>query len=154
MSRVIAAAYSTFQVEPASWRDLGALRSLEKVCFPKDSWPLWDLIGVLTLPNLIRLRAVVEGEMVGFIAADIRAQEKTAWIATLGVLPEQRGRGIGTQLLRECEQQIRLPWVRLCVRLSNEEAIRLYQREGYHRDGLWQRYYIDGEDALVMEKKL
>ena len=143
-------------IELATWRDLNPVRELEKVCFPQDAWPLWDIIGVLTLPNVVRLKATIGGKMVGFIAGDIRPHEKAAWIATIGVMPEFRRRGIGVALLRHCEAHLRqrVPRVRLCVRASNEPAIRLYQGEGYQQNGLWPRYYQDGEDAVVMDKIL
>jgi ribosomal protein S18 acetylase RimI-like enzyme len=140
-------------IEPASIRDLAALRYVEKMCFPKDAWPLIDLIGVLTFPAVIRLKAVNGKEMVGFIAGDVRRLEGVAWIATVGVLPEHRGRGIGSALLQACEDKIPLNRIRLCVRVSNETAIRLYERRGYERVGEWSRYYQDGESALVMEKR-
>jgi len=139
-------------IEPASWRDLNGLRHLEQVCFPKDSWPLLDLVGVLTLPSVIRLKAAAGDLLVGFIAGDIRRSQHQAWIATIGVLPEFRGRGIGKSLLRACEQRLDVPRVRLCVRSSNEAAIQLYLSEGYQRAGTWASYYQDGENALVMEK--
>ena len=145
---------SPFHIEAANWRDLNTLRRLEQVCFPKDVWPLWDLIGVLTLPSVLRLKAMVDGEMVGFIAADIRRSENIAWIATIGVLPEFRGQGIGSSLLAACEAQATTARMRLNVRTSNETAIRLYRREGYEKVGLWPGYYQDGENALIMEKKL
>jgi ribosomal-protein-alanine acetyltransferase len=140
-------------VEPATWRDLNQLRNIEKVCFPQDAWPLWDLIGVLTLPNVVRLKAVADDHMVGFIAGDLRSSEHMAWIATVGVLPEYRGRGVGTALMKACEEQLGIQTIRLSVRVSNERAVRLYQRLGYQRVGLWPNYYLDGEDAVVMEKQ-
>ena len=73
MNQVLPAAPgSAAIVEPATWRDLNPLRSLEKICFPVDVWPLFDMIGVLTFPGVVRLKATQNGEMVGFIAADIR----------------------------------------------------------------------------------
>ena len=139
---------------PATWRDLNALRQVERVCFPKDAWPIWDLIGVLTLPNVVRLKAVVDEQMVGFIAADIRPSQRMAWIATIGVLPEYRGKGIGTVLLEACEQELQVDAIRLNVRLSNHTAIRLYKSLRYQPVGRWPHYYSDGEDALIMEKEL
>jgi ribosomal-protein-alanine N-acetyltransferase len=143
-----------FTIEQATWRDLNALRSLEQVCFPLDVWPLWDLTGVLILPNVVRLKAVVHERMVGFIAGDLRPSERMAWIATIGVLPEYRGQGIGAALLEACENQLNLPKVRLNVRVSNHTAIRLYHRSRYYEVGIWPRYYHDGEDALILEKQL
>ena len=139
-------------IEPASLRDLSALRHIERVCFPKDAWPLLDLIGVLTMPNVVRLKAMSDHQMVGFIAGDVRRMEGMTWIATLAVLPEYRGRGIGAALLQRCEAQIPVSRIRLCVRPSNEVAIRLYERFGYSKVGEWTKYYQDGEPALVMEK--
>lgn len=141
-------------IETATWRDLNALRYIEKTCFPKDAWPLWDLIGVLTLPNVVRLKAIQDGTMVGFIAGDVRPSQNLAWIATIGVLPEHRGKGIGSALLQTCEKNLEVAQVRLNVRASNLAAIRLYQQNGYQRAGTWPTYYQDGEDALVMEKRL
>jgi ribosomal protein S18 acetylase RimI-like enzyme len=137
---------------PASLRDLGQLRHVEQACFPKDAWPLLDLIAVLTFPDVVRLKAVVDGRMAGFIAGDPRRTEGMAWIATLGVLPEYRRQGIARQLLQECEKRLTSPRLRLCVRLDNTSAIQLYEQEGYLRVGTWTKYYNDGGDALVMEK--
>jgi ribosomal-protein-alanine N-acetyltransferase len=145
---------SSYTIEPATWHDLTPLRRIEKVCFPKDAWPLFDLIGILTFPSIVRLKAVCDGEMVGFVAGDIKRSERLAWIATIGVLPEYRGRGIGAALLRACEEKLEVPVIRLVVRQSNQTAIRLYERFGYAMMGKWRAYYSDGEDGTVMEKKV
>ena len=137
---------------PANLRDLGSLRRLEHACFLEDSWPLLDLVAVLTYSDVIRLKVMNGVKMVGFIAADPRPSEGMAWIATLGVAPEYRRQGIARALLRECESRIKQPRIRLCVRPSNQAAVRLYQREGYLEMDTWQKYYNDGESALVMEK--
>lgn len=145
---------NSYHIQTANWRDLNALRRLEKICFPKDNWPILDLVGVLTLSNVVRLKAVIDEQMVGFVAGDIKRAEQVAWVATIGVLPEYRRRGIGTALLEECEKQVQMPRMRLCVRLTNNSAIQLYENYGYERVNLWKRYYHDGEDAVVMEKSL
>ena len=149
-----AAAGAAASIQQATWRDLNAVRRLEHVCFPRDAWPLWDIIGVLSLPNIVRLKACVNGEMVGFIACDVRRVQRVAWVATVGVLPEHRGRGIGAMLLLASERQAGMPYMRLNVRVSNRSAIGLYRSLGYIDSGLWPDYYQDGEDALVMEKRV
>lgn len=138
---------------PATWRDLNQLRQLERLCFPQDAWPLLDLIGVLAMPNVVRLKAVEEPLMVGFIAAEVRKAENTAWIATLGVLPDYRRQGIGRTLLSMCEERLETRRICLNVRVSNAAAVKLYEDFGYVPNGSWPRYYEDGEDALVMEKR-
>ncbi|HSL42331.1 MAG TPA: GNAT family N-acetyltransferase [Anaerolineales bacterium] len=142
------------ELQTASLRDLGALRRLEQVCFEKDMWPLLDLIAVLTWPDVIKLKAVEDDEMIGFVACDPRPSEGVSWIATLGVAPRYQRRGIGRTLLRACEERTKMPRMKLTVRMSNHAAISMYEKEGYRSVDIWKRYYNDGEDGLVMEKKL
>ena len=81
------------------------------------------------------MKAVVSQQMVGFIAGDIRRVEGVAWIATVAVLPEYQHKGIGAALLQACEERITVRRIRLCVRLSNEEAIRYMKGPGISRWG-------------------
>jgi ribosomal protein S18 acetylase RimI-like enzyme len=141
-----------YSITQANWRDVGELRQLEKECFGEDSWPLWDIIGVLTMPGVVRLKAVMNERMVGFIGGDVQRGENTGWITTLGVFPAQRRLGIAAALLAECETQMGMNHVKLCVRKSNDPAILLYKRAGYQQIDIWHRYYSGGEDALVLEK--
>lgn len=145
---------TTFDIGNASWHDLNDLRKLEDICFAEDSWPLWDLIAVLTLPKIVRLKATVNGKMAGFIAGDPHPREGIGWIATLGVLPQYRRLGIAAALLEQCEKDLCLPSIRLSVRRSNEPALALYRKFGYQMVDVWRRYYHSGEDALVLEKKM
>jgi len=142
------------EIQTANIIDLAALRRLEAACFDKDAWPFLDLIAVLTFPEIIRLKAVDSGEMVGFVAGDPRSSEGVAWISTIGVDPRYQRRGIGRALLRACEAQVKLPLMKLTVRLSNHGAIAMYEQEGYRSLDIWKGYYNDGENGLVMVKKL
>jgi ribosomal protein S18 acetylase RimI-like enzyme len=141
-----------FDILPATWRDLGALRHLERECFPRDGWPLLDLIGVLSFPNFVRLKAVIQDKMVGFVAGDLRPSKDLAWIATIGVLPAYQRQGIASALLSTCEDRLTVSRIRLSVRVGNLPAINLYKGFGYQRLGKWASYYQDGSDALVFEK--
>jgi ribosomal-protein-alanine N-acetyltransferase len=142
------------QILSASILDLNALRKLEKESFDQDAWPLFDLIAVLTFPDVVRYKAVEDGHMVGFVAGDPRPRDGWGWIATIAVDPRFQRRGIGTALLHMCESNLGVPRSRLTVRLSNAGAISLYEREGYQTIDIWKAYYNDGEDAMVMEKTL
>jgi ribosomal-protein-alanine N-acetyltransferase len=139
-------------LQPASLFDLNLLRKVEQACFAQDAWPLLDLIAVLTLPGVVRIKAVESDQMIGFVAGDPHRLEGIGWIATIGVLPEYRGRGIGRALLEACEAQMNLPTVKLSVRPTNTEAIRMYQNAGFLTLETWRNYYGDGGDGLVMQK--
>jgi len=140
------------EITTANLLDLNALRQLEQICFPKDAWPMLDLIAVLSFPGVVRLKGVEDEQMIGFIAGDPRPSEGFSWIATIGVLPEYRGKGHGRALLAACEAGLTTPRVRLSVRSSNLDAIRMYEKAGYLHYERWARYYNDGEDAMIMEK--
>lgn len=145
---------SAVVITRASWRDLNALRDLEKVSFPLDAWPLLDMIGILTLPGVVRLKALAGTRLVGFVAGDVRRLEGVAWIATIMVHPDYRRQGIGARLLQACEARLPMGRVKLSVRESNQSAIGMYENFGYREVTRWPRYYNGGEDAVVMEKTM
>ena len=80
--------------------------------FEKDAWPLFDLIAVLTFPEVIRLKAVEDGQMVGFVAGDPRPPDGSGWIATIAVDPRYqatRHRACPAPCLRSQTQRAALP---------------------------------------------
>lgn len=143
-----------WMIQTADWRDYPQLQHLEKTCFrSEDMWPFWDLLGVLTFPGLIRLKASMDGQMVGFIGGEREAGRKIGWVTTLAVLPKYRRRGIAVDLLERCETLLAMPSIRLSVRASNQGAIGLYRSCGYAMVDIWKKYYAGNEDALVFEKR-
>lgn len=140
------------QITQATLRDLSYLRKLEEISFPIDRWPLLDLIGVLTIPGVIRLKAEIDGEFAGFIAGDEHRKKAEGWITTVAVFPEYRKMGIANQLLFECESLMRVSTIKLTVRKSNTAALLLYKKNGYMQSDTWEKYYIDGEDGIVLQK--
>ena len=143
-----------FLIVSATWRDFSQLRDLEHECFSKmDYWPFWDLIGILTFPGYVRLKAVFDGRMIGFIGGERVNPERTGWITTLATLPAYRRNNVAMRLLDACEKELDTPIFRLTVRASNQAAIRLYENAGYSVVNRRNRYYVGGEDALVYEKR-
>ncbi|PKO07320.1 MAG: hypothetical protein CVU41_01070 [Chloroflexi bacterium HGW-Chloroflexi-3] len=139
-------------IETASLKDLNNLRELERICFPIDNWPLLDLIGVLTIPGIIRIKATFLDNFVGFISGNSNNKESTGWITTIAVHPEFQNRGIAQLLLKECESRMSVGKIKLTVRKSNSKAIHLYEKNGYFVQEIWKSYYIDGEDAILFQK--
>lgn len=141
-----------FVIENATISDLNQLRELEKICFDQDAWPLMELLAVLVIPGLVRLKVDLDGKMAGFIGGDAHRSEGIGWITTVGVRPEYRRLGLASKLILACEEAMQMPSVRLSVRRSNFGAQHLYSGLGYNHVGVWEKYYEDGEDALIMEK--
>ena len=141
-------------IEPATWRDFTQLYHLQKKCFSSDDlWPFWDLIGILTLPGMVRIKAVMDGQMVGFLGGERQPVRNIGWITNVAVLPDYRRLGIARALLRESEAAFsEMKAIRLSVRASNDPAIQLYKSFGYRLIDRREQYYTGGEDALVFEK--
>jgi len=77
-----------------------------------------------------------------------------AHVTTIGIDLPYRGRGLGEALLlRLLDESVRrgANMMTLEVRISNEGAIRLYEKYGFSIHGVRPRYYSDnGEDAYLM----
>jgi ribosomal protein S18 acetylase RimI-like enzyme len=137
----------------ASLRDLRQTLHLERVCFGEDAWPLIDVMSALVWPSGLRLKACAGTRMVGLAIAESARGSGVSMITTLGVDPEFRRRGIGSELLARCEAQLPAGRIRLTVRADNQPALRLYEKSGYAFLSRVAEYYRDGQPGLVLEKK-
>jgi ribosomal-protein-alanine N-acetyltransferase len=140
-------------VRKAELRDFFKLLRLEKLCFQADSWPWIDVLAALTFPETIRLVVERQDELVGFVIGDRRRHREMGWIASIAVHPDCRRQGLGRELLAACERALSSKRLRLSLRPSNLGALALYRIEGYVEVDRWRRYYRNGEDAIVMEKR-
>ncbi len=113
-----------------------------------------DILEVLTRPGVIRWKAIQGGELVGFVAGELAEGGRVGWIITLGVMPHCRRQGIGRVLLDTAEHELGTERIQLVLRKSNHGASALYAGRGYRLLEIWSAYYSDGEDGLVMEKKV
>ncbi len=113
------------------------------------------------------LVAEVDGRIVGYIMTRVdrglgylqwRPFKKLGHIVSIAVLPEYRRRGIGTALMVEAMRRLKEIYgaseAYLEVRVSNDAAIRLYEKLGFKKVRRLRKYYLDGEDAWLMAKKL
>lgn len=80
-----------------------------------------------------------------------------ARVVSIAVLPGQRRRGVGTELMAMAEDIMReqgAKVMKLEVNVNNDTAINFYRHLGYDFDGILKGYYSWGEDAYVMGKAL
>ena len=78
-------------------------------------------------------------------------------MVSIAVLPEHRRKGLGTALLQTAFERMKdrgCQEVYLEVRVTNEEAIRVYEKLNFVKVRTIEYYYSDGEDAYVMARKL
>ena len=140
-----------FEIRPSDPRDLQNALKLDKEAFGADAWTLLDYLSVFSDPKVRRFTARAEGRFAGFAAADLD-EDRYVYLLTLAVCPEFRGKGIGSALLKRCEDAFEADSARLFVDDRNQAAVRLYQKAGYRQTGRIPGYYMTGHDALIMEK--
>jgi ribosomal-protein-alanine N-acetyltransferase len=94
----------------------------------------------------------VDGKLAGYLCSWLVCGE--LHILNVATAPAFRRRGVAAALLRHLFARSRgqgLERAFLEVRASNAGAIALYRAFGFHPVSRRQRYYPDGEDALIME---
>ncbi len=112
------------------------------------------------------LVAELRGVLVGYIMCRVEygfsqvkrlALARKGHVVSVAVDDEHRGKGIGTSLIAAAHSEMAKKSATECyleVRVSNTEAIALYERLGYKVSGRLDAYYRDGEGALVMVTKV
>ena len=141
-----------FEIRKAVLSDLNAALELDREAFGVDAWSILDYAGVFSFRSVKKFTALVDDKFAGFAASEFDRQQDAICLMTLAVRPEYRKRGIGTALLKHCEEAFAIKKYYLNVDCTNESAIRLYLRMGYQQTGILPSYYLNGHDALIMEK--
>ena len=145
----------TIELRRLEMRDLDRIEEIERESYPTP-WSRSMFAGELAKPSSICLGAFdTESEaLVGYL---IISRYVDAWhVMNIAVAPSERRRGIAQHLLErlfELTANDSRRGYTLEVRVSNANAIRLYERLGFQARGLRRGYYTDNrEDALIMWK--
>ena len=152
----------SLRLVPAETEDLKRICEIEKAAFD-DPWTeqmlLEDIERSLEDPKTVFLTAKDPedgSEAVAYIEAFL-IPGTFAEIQNVATMPERRRQGIARKMMLEIismakEQKIKE--LELEVRAGNTAAICLYGSLGFEETGLRKGYYQDGEDAVLMTKKL
>jgi [ribosomal protein S18]-alanine N-acetyltransferase len=143
------------ELRPLQLRDLNAIERIERASYPTP-WSRSMFASELAKPSSICLGAfdIETDELAGYL---VISRYVDAWhVMNVAVAPSHRRRGVATTLL---ERLFELTVGRgrrgytLEVRVSNTDAIALYERLGFKARGVRRGYYTDNrEDALIMWK--
>jgi len=105
-------------------------------------------------PDNIVLVAEEENQIVGFVEGNVWAG--VSYIAFIGVRPEHRGRGIGTNLLKEYIRRSRergAHKVYVWTQVDLKSAIKLYLSAGFVPEGFLRRHFYK-KDMMIFSKLL
>ena len=139
------------EIRPLGLSDLNAIDSIERRAY-RTPWSRSMFASELAKASSICLGAWEGDRLVGYI---VNSRYVDAWhVMNVAVDPDCRRRGIATRLLERLFELTRDDQRRgytLEVRVSNADAISLYETLGFVRQGIRRAYYTDNrEDALIM----
>jgi ribosomal-protein-alanine N-acetyltransferase len=138
-------------VRPAKLFDMPEIVRIERASF-REQYPRGVFLIFLENNPDTFLVAEYNGRVIGYVMAYLRP-DLEGHIMSIAVDPKYRGKGVGSALLSEVIERLAArgaKWIGLEVRVSNQNAINLYERFGFKRIKRVIGYYSDGEDAYYM----
>ena len=136
--------------------DVAAVYKIEREAFTTP-WSFDSLFADICLnSSTVYLVAEKAGETVAYGGMWVIFGE--CHITNIAVKKQARGQGLGTRLLNELidiARKAEAELMSLEVRQSNEGAIRLYEKAGFHKIGIRNKYYQNlVENAYIMQKTM
>lgn len=139
------------QVRKMQAKDAETVADLEKKIFSQP-WSRQGFLDSLSLGNTVFLVAEENEKILGYIGMYVTLEEGE--ITNVAVDPLKRCRGVGALLISEMKKEAEcrsLARIVLEVRVSNQSAIRLYERNGFVNCGVRKGFYErPKEDAYIM----
>ena len=145
---------------PYTANDFAALYAVEEICFqPPSRFGRGYMRHLVSAANSATWIAEEDGALAGFAIVEWSRRRGgiSAYIQTIEVAPEQRGHGVGSELLCRVEGSARTAQavtIWLHVDAQNLQAIRLYEAHGYGCAGREEDYYASGRAGLLYAKRL
>lgn len=144
-------------IRPARPQDAGAVSVLEETCLGADAWSAALVTEAVsgTLPTIIALVALHDGEVVGYAIASMAGD--IAELQRIAVLPERRREGVAGELLAAVVRaagRTEADRLLLEVREGNRGALSFYARHNFVEIDRRPRYYRDGATAVILRRPL
>jgi len=144
-----------FAVRPPQLGDARALAEADIGCFP-DPWPAQFFVSeILADGRFNRLLVEPAGRVAAYLFC--AWQYLDLYVLKVATLPEFRRAGLAGRLMTLAESHAEAmngESLTLEVRRDNHAAITLYTNLGYTCRGVRPRYYPNGDDALIMTKRV
>ncbi len=141
------------QIQPLTAKHLAQVVEIEETCFD-DAWPLSAFRDSILNPPTAWV-ALKETQVVGYLITQTILDE--IHLYNIAVREDFQRQGIASRLMIFLIQKAQtedMQRIILEVRASNLAAVRFYQQSGFRELYLRKRYYDDGEDARVMERRV
>ena len=165
LQKAIVARVGEYQVRRCEREDVQAVIDINAETLPEHYSDYFYFEILAEFPETF-LVAELGGDIVGYVMCRIEygfshlrrlGLARKGHIVSIAVKEQHRGKGVGTLLMHTVQEAMvgkAATETYLEVRLTNSEAISLYQRLGYRVASRLEAYYKDGEAALVMAAPL
>lgn len=145
--------FTSFEIRSLKPGNIPQIAQLEKICFSEP----WSENGILEAYKNGTKFFVAEksGSLLGYIG--IKSVIDEGYITNVAVFPQYRNQGIASALIGrvfELAEEKALAFASLEVRVSNFEAVALYEKLGFITEGRRKNFYRSPtEDALIMTRR-
>jgi ribosomal-protein-alanine N-acetyltransferase len=154
-----------YNIRKFNMNDLQGVMQINRLCLPENYTDFFYLDLYRRFPEAF-IVAEQDGQVVGYIMCRVEVGLsgfglsgliKKGHVVSVAVSPEHRRKGIGEALVSKALEAMKLYNAKqsyLEVRVTNDEAVRVYKKLSFEVSRTMHGYYADGEDAYVMTKKL
>ena len=161
MQKAVLSKVGDYEIRRCLKDDIPAVININAATLPEhySDYFYYEILGEFPETFLV---AELKGEVVGYVMSRIEygfshlrklGLARKGHIVSIAVREVHRGKGLGTGLMLKAQEEIAAKTATECyleVRVSNTDAITLYEKLGYKTTGRLEAYYKDGEAALVM----
>lgn len=148
---------NTFEIQFACREDVNEIVELENASFSSDAFSKKRFLYLISKANSEFIIVRKEHNLVAYLIILKRKNSIRYRIYSLAIAKEAQGKGLAKRLLNYAEQQAKKELKReisLEVSENNLSAINLYKSQSYQVIGVKENYYSDGNNALLMLKRL
>ena len=145
-------------IRRAARADFHVLLEIDKASFPPGiAYDSLELSYFMSRRGAETLVLEDEGTVAAFLIMEIHRNASSASIVTLDVRQRSRRRGFASSLLERSEEilaEYSILSYELQVDVENAGAIAFYRKHGFESVRVLRDYYLTGNDAYLMVKKL
>ena len=165
MQKAVVARMGDYEVRRCEREDVQAVVGINMETLPEHYSDYFYYEILAEFPETF-LVAEFDGAVVGYVMCRVEygfshlkklGLARKGHIVSIAVREQHRGKGVGTLLMKASQDAMVKKDATesyLEVRVTNGQAISLYQRLGYAVTSRLETYYKDGEAALVMATKI
>jgi ribosomal-protein-alanine N-acetyltransferase len=143
-------------IQTVKAEDLKEVLALEQLVFNAGSYPAFVIRQLFDISNSLFIVAKENNKILGFAVGALNTNNQKAWVLSLGVHPEARGKQIGKKLTNKLVNLLKdenCLEICLTVHPDNAAAINIYKELGFKGETIIEDYFLENEKRIIMTLK-